>query len=444
MSLALLTAAIGGSAETASAQILVPGFNRVVGGVTVDAEGVAQNVSVADQRAWAQQLRQQVQGAPQRLQDEKGLRHVSLKRLAETVAAADREHKSVDEATMYLGGLTRIEYILLYPEQNDIVLAGPAEDWTVSEDGTVVGKKSKQPVLRLDDLITAFAELNCESPESLSVSIEPTAEGSRRLNELLGSVRLTGNQSPQRLEPAMREAFGPQQVLLTGVEADRHLAKVMFAADYQMKRIGMKLKASPVKGLPSYVDMLRHAAPPENQSRWWFSANYAPVERSNDSQAWRISGVGLKLQTEEDVVQADGSRLSGGKSNPLAEKWADAFTDSMEKLVVAEPAIGQLRGVMDLCVAAAIVRSHNLESLAGCDLSAFRQARLDMGQNATPAPQAVEPQCSFLKAGSSWIVTASGGVLIDPWSTAQTAVESESLTAVRQTVQPEGQESAIW
>ena len=39
----------------------------------------------------------------------------------------------------FLGGLQRIEYVLVYPDRQDIVLAGPGEGWMVDEMGTVVG-----------------------------------------------------------------------------------------------------------------------------------------------------------------------------------------------------------------------------------------------------------------------------------------------------------------
>lgn len=412
-------------------------FPRVVGGVQVDAEGVARSVSPADLQQWSQNLRQQLKGAPADLQASDGLRYVSLKTLAAAVDQANTQASDVDEATMLLGGLTRIEYVLLYPESQDIVVAGPAEDWTTAADGTVVGKKSGQPILRLDDLIVAMRQLNTANPQSISISIDPTADGAARLQSLQSQIRLTAGQSPQHYEEAMREAFGPQKVTLNGVDADTHLAQVLFAADYEMKRIGMKLRASPVQQLPSYIDMLRRAAAPKGQSRWWLASDYQPVERSADGRAWRIQGVGLQVETEESLIQSDGSRINKGQADPLAEKWADKFTDVMDEMVVAEPAIGSLRTVMDLSVLAALIRTHNLEEAAGCDLSAFRRVELQDAEGMT-APSWVPPQCSFVRAGSQWIVTASGGVLIDPWAEVRDVVEVSTMTETLAAAEPTG------
>ncbi len=38
-----------------------------------------------------------------------------------------------------LAGLTKIDYVLLYPESNEIVIAGPAEGFVEDSTGRVVG-----------------------------------------------------------------------------------------------------------------------------------------------------------------------------------------------------------------------------------------------------------------------------------------------------------------
>jgi len=43
-----------------------------------------------------------------------------------------------------------------YPEQQDIVLAGPGEGWKITEQGAVVGRTNGLPMLTLDDLLVAF------------------------------------------------------------------------------------------------------------------------------------------------------------------------------------------------------------------------------------------------------------------------------------------------
>ena len=52
-----------------------------------------------------------------------------------------------------------MKYVLVYPEEHDVVLAGPAEGWRVDSLGNVVGAASGQPVLLLDDLMAALRAL---------------------------------------------------------------------------------------------------------------------------------------------------------------------------------------------------------------------------------------------------------------------------------------------
>ncbi len=47
------------------------------------------------------------------------------------------------------------------------------------------------------------------------------------------------------------------------------------------------------------------------------------------------------------------------------------------------------------------------------------------------APSSVEPQCSFLKTTKRWVVSASGGVLVDSWGTVQNLKVNSQLASVR-------------
>ena len=40
-----------------------------------------------------------------------------------------------------LAGLQRVRYVFVYPESGDLVLAGPAGDWYVNDDGRILSKR---------------------------------------------------------------------------------------------------------------------------------------------------------------------------------------------------------------------------------------------------------------------------------------------------------------
>lgn len=402
-------------------------FRGVVGGVSIDAEGVVRDAQLADQDAALRALRDMYKGAPKEMAKASSMRMVSLKGLQKEIAKAHAEGKQPAEDVLFMGGLTRIEYVFIYPELNDIVLAGPAENWIVSKSGSVVGQASGRPVLYLDDLLTAFRSVGAAQREAVSVSIDPTPEGIARLEALQKTVGARFNPG---MESQFRDAFGPQMVRLTGVPSDSHMARVLLAADYQMKRYGMDLAEAPVKGLPSYLDMIRNTNGVP-QSRWWMACDYSAVEHTKDSLAWRISGPGIKTMTEEEFIDNQGQRKGKGKVDGKAQKWADVFTSKLDELATKDSVFGELRNVMDLCVIAALVESKNLEQQAGCDLSVVRGKSEGFELAKLGTPKSLPAQCSFLKTSNGWIISTSGGVMVDSWSVVEKTKINDSLEEVR-------------
>lgn len=400
---------IGGSSN---AQFFPRG---VVGGVSVDAEGVVQTATVAQREANLAQLRQSVSGAQGELAKPGAMRMVSLKGLQEAILEHRESGSTLPEEILFLAGLQRVEYIFVYPEEHDIVIAGPAEGWTVRADGSVVGVKSSRPVVQTEDLLTAFRTVEAARQAPISVSIDPTPEGSQRLRRLVAGVQSGPGFQPQALEPAMREAFGPQQVKFTTIATDTRMAQTLVAADYRMKLLAMNLEESPVSGLPSYIEMLRTVRISKTQPRWWIATQYDAINHSEDRLAWKLDGRGIQAMTEEEMVGKDGTRSSAKATNPIAQKWADLFTSKFDELCVHNASFGELRNVIDLNVVATIIAAHQLDELAGCDLSVLRGTEGDILTNGHVTPKTIPAHCSFIKVGGGWIATASGGVEINPW-----------------------------
>ncbi|MCA9117808.1 MAG: hypothetical protein KDA79_22210, partial [Planctomycetaceae bacterium] len=84
------------------------------------------------------------------------LRLVSLTRLEQEVARRLKNGQPVVESMRHLAGLSRVEYVFVYPEQNEIVIGGPAEGWSYDDRGLPVGVESGRPMLHLDDLVTVL------------------------------------------------------------------------------------------------------------------------------------------------------------------------------------------------------------------------------------------------------------------------------------------------
>ncbi len=418
------------------------GFSTgAVGGVKVDADGVVQVATQQEREQSLKGLRGRVAGAMGDLRQPAAMRMISLKRLQDAIMQSTSENKPLSEDMLYLAGLQRIEYLFVYPDQSDIVIAGPAEPWTVRADASVVGQQSLRPVVQLEDLLTAFRTVDAARHQPISVSIEPTAEGSKRLQQLLDKVVAGPGFRPQSIEPAMREAFGPQLVKFTTISTHSRMAHTLVAADYHMKRLSMNLDPSPVPGLPSYLEMIRNGAS-DKQQRWWLACDYQAIFRSDDALAWKLSGRGVKAMTEEDLVTSDGVRTGTGKANRTAQKWADLFTEKYDELCIQNAAFGDLRNVMDMNIVATIIAAHQLDKVAGCDLSVIRGLSGNLETGSWHTPKTIPPHCSFIRGARGWVSTASGGVEINPWQVvSQNTQPSEAIGATRAGANPK---SANW
>lgn len=413
--------------STAQAQFpFGPAFRGVVGGVQVDADGVVKTATIQERSGLLRDLRNQVLNAEGKMAEQSDLRMISLSKLQKEIARAKAANEPLTDEVRYLAGLQRIEYVFVYPEKNDIVLAGPAEGWKVRDDASVVGIKSGRPVLQLEDLLTAMRTVQAARREPISVSIDPTPEGEVRLRQLLS--QFGAGVDPTKFEGAIREAFGPQMVTLTTVANTSRMAQTLVAADYRMKCMAMKLEPSPAD-MPSYMDMIRDNAGGGTQPRWWMTCDYDAVLKSEDGLAWKLTGQGVKALTEEEHVATDGSRTSSNRKNKLAQKWADEFTQHFDKLCSVNAAFGDLRNVMDMNVITTLIVAQKLDQTAGLDLSLL--AGDEINTPAWNSPKAIPPHCSFVRGRAGWTISASGGVEINPWRViSQQTREDKSVALV--------------
>lgn len=418
-----------------------------VGGVSISVEGVVRTSSQDARQRLLQELRKTVKNPEGEINTPVALRMVSLKALDAACAEALKANSGpLPDEIRYLAGLQRIQYVFVYPEQNDIVLAGPGEGWKVDESANVVGITTGRPVMQLDDLLVALRSVEEARQGGISVSIDPTEEGTRRLNELLAQQRGLKRMTPQ-LESLMKEAFGPQQVTIRGVPPTSHFARVLTAADYRMKRIAMKLDASPIRDLPSYLDVIKNQrarAIASARPRWWLACNYEPLGTSDDGLAWELRGPGVKAMTEDEIVSSDGTREKTGKTSPAAEKWANLMTEKYDSLSKADAVFGELRNLMDMCVVAALIQKEHLAEKANLKIPTLTESssalKVDDGWN---APRTITPEISWLQGSDAFIVTASGGVSVESWAVADRKTVAQEVSQLRDKAKP-GDQPRLW
>ncbi len=406
--------------------IVSSGFDRRVGGVSVNVDGVLNNIDPRGRHELSEARRKALDRVPQEMAGATELRMISLRGLNDALAEHAKSKKTISDEMRYLAGLQRVQYVFVDLDNNDVVLAGPAEGWKVDELGYVVGVTTGRPVLHLEDLLVAMRTANAARNGGISCSIDPTPEGLTRLQQYLSRKQTIGNASQTMNE--IEQTLGPQNITVEGVPGDSRFAQVLVAADYRMKRLAMKMDESPIKGFVSYLDMAVPGGPAT--PRWWLSPNYEALHRDQEGLAWELRGAGVKCETADDTFDTAGQRTATAKASPLAQKWADNMTAKYEELSVKEPVFAELRNCIDLAVVSALILKENLSERAGCKLTAIvDEKQLPVGEYAVP--KQVDSAATAVKKGRNWVIQASGGVMIQPWEIVQTAQTSDKVAPVR-------------
>jgi hypothetical protein len=400
-----------------------------VGGISIDADGIVRNLDPKAVESLAKERRQALGGAVAERGRSAKFRKVSLANIVAAVKAANAG-RPLPPDVLFLGGLERVTHVFVDTEAHDVILAGPADAMTVDAAGNVVSATSGKPLLQLEDLVVALRAIDAARAGGMKCSIDPTAEGIARLQALLRSQKTIG-QNPDATILAMQNAVGAQRVTVGGVPGDSRFARVLVAADYRLKRVGMGLEPSGIPELPSYLSMV---APGSTSAtalpRFWLEADYEPISRDPDELAWRINGRRMKCLTENDLVDAAGGRTAKAAADATAKKWCDLMTTNYDRLAGKQPVFTELVNCVDLAVVAALVHGRQLAGRAGLDLAPLLDATT-LPLPSYDVPTSVPTVAHGLKKGSRWVVSASGGVIFQPWSFAGNTADSVDIADTR-------------
>jgi hypothetical protein len=422
VTLVLLAATM--TSAVANAQII----QQAVGGVSIDTDGLLNTAQLDAQGALAKLRMQALEKIPADLNAPVEMRKVSLRRLEAALDDCTKNNKPIPDAIKNLAGLQHIRFVFVYPDQQDIVLVGPGEGWKVDAHGNVVGVTTGRPVMQLDDLLVALRTAQAAAQGGIQCSIDPTPEGLARME----AVPRVGDR-----ETIVREkeiALGMQRISVRGVPDTSHFARVLVAADYRMKRLSMNLDPSPVRGLVSYLQMVRPGGRTITP-RFWLEPKYEALFRDADGLAWELRGSGVKAMTEEDYKLATGDLQHSGKASRTAQTWADNMTSKYAELAVADPIFGELQNCMELAIVGALVAKDRLTDKAGHSLPTLMESSA-VKTEVFNAPKQVKSIASVVTKGQDWIVGVSGGVAINSWLVADKAKVSDTVAPVRAKAAP--------
>jgi hypothetical protein len=352
------------------------------------------------------------------------LRKVSLPRLEKCVQLRLAAGQLPTEEMQVLAGLQRISCVFIYPESGDIVLAGPAGDWTPGREGTIVNADTGRPVLRLDDLVVVFRQMMSGPDASFGCRITPREENLARLQAFLqrSKDRPIDSEFRRAWLDQLRRQVGTQDIEVYGLDPRTRAAQVIVEADYRMKLVGMGLEAG-VPGVVSYLKLIKvgpgQPPPPMTVLRWWFTLNYDAVLCSQDRLAFTLRGQGVKVESENERLTAEGKQVHTGASEELNRQFARSFTAHFEELCDKYPIYGELRNIFELALAGALIREEAAADKVGWHLTCFGDPQ-GYQVELTDAAKEVDSVVNCRVIGGKYIVAGvSGGVRVHPVSLVQ-------------------------
>jgi hypothetical protein len=402
----------------AASQITI---QQPVYGVAVDAKGVltAKTFTATGGALRLKRLRAAHAALPTDVATPSAFRKVSLVRLAKAVQARLDAGKPLDESMKQLAGLQRVQYIFLFPERGDIVIAGPAEGWVSNASDRVVGIRTGAPTLRLEDLVVALRAYPAggRAVNSVGCSIDPTAQGVARLRAFQRTIPRSVSDS-QRRQVALRilrgtrTALGMGMVRVFGIHPDTHAALVLLEADYRMKRIGIGLESPPVR-MNTFIGSLKTS---RNSAfvRWWFTPRYDCLKVTEDALAMELVGQGVQLLGEHMVLGLDGRLTTppGSKPAVASQLFTNDFTRLYPEIARRRPVFSELRNVIDLLVVAASLHKQNWYGRVDWDAKTFLDESV-LKVRTRPTPRQVPAVSNAVWKGRRLFVP-SGGVSIAP------------------------------
>jgi hypothetical protein len=346
------------------------------------------------------------------------LRKISLTRLEKYVQLCLAAGRPASEDMQVLAGLQRIKYVFVYPKTGDIVLAGPAGDWKIGNENLIVSADSGQPVVLLDDLVVVLRQMMSGPDASFGCLIMPKQESLSQLQDFLKESNKRPIHKEERKEwlQTLRSRVGKQDIEVYGLDPGTRAARVMVAADYHMKLVGMGL-AQGVPGVKCYLDLVKiphgEAPPPMSVLRWWFTLNYDAILAAKDHSAFAVCGQGVKVLSENERLSADGQQIHTNESEAWNRQFAHSFTENFEALSVKYPIYAELRNIFDLALVCSLIREENMAEKTGWHMTCFGNPKAyltDLG----PAPKTVESVVNYRIINGIIVAGVSGGVRVKP------------------------------
>lgn len=342
------------------------------------------------------------------------LRLVSLPRLEKHIAALQAAGAPIPDDVTVLAGLTEVEFLFVFPETGDVVIGGPAGNWSVDAKGRSVNVDSHRPTLQLDDLVTLSRTFSGGGRGFFMCTIDPKADQVRAVKEFAANAQLTAGNVRQVTEK-LEEMLGLQNVTVMGVPNDSRVASVIVDADYQMKLIGIGRREG-AAGMKSYFELAgrsERSGSAMDALRWWMTVGYDAIHVSPDRKAFEFTGRSIRCQSENQLVEKDGTRKATGKADGANAEFARLFTENLPDLAEKDTVFADLQNIFDLALATAIVNSLDLQRQAGWKPEVFTAGSQFETQSVEVPKELMTAANSRVYRGGSIVIQVAGGIRVD-------------------------------
>lgn len=338
--------------------------------------------------------------------------YVSLPRLfAEARALLDRKQPLPDEIK-YVGGITKLEYVFVYPGEKDLIIAGPSEPVDAKDPFRPLGKITGRPVLQLDDLVIALRVLKDGIPDRIGCDIEMTKEIDDRITKAIkGLGPVIEQKGKKEAAKHVSKQAGPMPVKYYGVPTDTRIALVSIEADYRLKELTLGLMKSPVPKVKSFLSLCTDKDQPH---RFSLESDYQALGTAEN--AYHLRGHSLRVDGGLRDVSNSQKEMMGA-----AKKFIDLCNQNFTELLKHVVCFADLANLSDLLVLAALIHQDKLAEKAGWDLSPLA----DWPVATYRCPKTVETLCNY--GTTPKLIYVVGGVLMNPGEIARNREKEDQV-----------------
>lgn len=362
------------------------------------------------------------------------LRMVSLKRLDQALvdAAAGRTKMSAD--VIRLGGINQIKYIMIDRENEDVILAGPADPGQLG--------------FFLEDMAVVSALVN-QQTVPLGCSIEPNQQRLLATQQFLSQPNAANllSRSPAKFAEQLGKTIGDYEVQIFGMNPRCGTAVALLTADEQMKMLGFGkvAYAVPVKSYFSHLES-QNRIPAESMIRWWFAYSDLHLSSNSSQTVFGLPESCVRVMSEQQFVTNTG-RKPTGKSDPAADAFATEMSEKMNELRDCDPSFSRLCCVFESALALQVA----LEQVGMADFRPWFPNLVGLGR--LDSAQAVEPKTvpglvttHVLKKKKTNVAVISGGVTVSPKAAlkSDSVNESQSLAVTASKSSEKPAKSSAW